>query len=130
MSNLYLLKVAELKELHARKQPLIDRLIETKHHMEANYSEKLVLEELARNTALSKFHFIRQFRKYYGRTPHQYLKEVRIEAAKRLLKNGAKVSEACFQVGFESPTSFSMLFKEITGYNPSDFLKKEQYPRA
>lgn len=130
MSNLYLSKVAELRQEHLRKQPLIDRIIETKRYMESNYPDKLDLEELARNTALSKFHFIRQFRKYYGRTPHQFLKDIRVSAAKKLLQEGVKVSEACFQVGFESPTSFSMLFKETTGSNPSDFMKKEQFPRA
>lgn len=130
MSNIYLSKVDELRQEHIRKQPLIDRLIVTKRYMESNYADKLDLEKLAKNTALSKFHFIRQFRKYYGRTPHQFLKDVRVGAAKKLLQEGMKVSEACYHVGFESPTSFSVLFKEMTGFSPSDFGKKEQFPRA
>jgi AraC-like DNA-binding protein len=42
---------------------------------------------------ISKYHFIRLFKRYYGCTPHQYLKEVRVRKAKKLIQNGMTVRD-------------------------------------
>ncbi len=62
----------------------------------------------------------------YGRTPHQYLIFVRLEHAKSRLKTNASVNEACFDVGFESPTSFAALFKKTYGLTSSGFSAEQR----
>jgi len=70
---------------------------------------------------LSKFHFVRLFKANYGRTPYQYLIEVRMKKAKEFLTKGLSVSDVCVSVGFESTPSFTRVFKKITGIMPARF---------
>jgi AraC-like DNA-binding protein len=42
------------------------------------------------------------------------------------LKNNLAVTDTCFSVGFESPGSFSTLFKKMTGLSPSAYLIRQQ----
>jgi AraC-like DNA-binding protein len=77
---------------------------------------------LAALAGLSTFHFIRAFRAHSGRTPHQYLREKRIERAKELLiTTPMPVTEICDAVGFQSLGSFSSLFRRVTGETPAAF---------
>lgn len=98
------------------------RIIQAMNYIEKNYAEKMYLDEIAKEACLSKFHFIRIFKKMIGMTPHQYLTFVRIEKVKQMLKVDRAVSEVCFAVGFESIASFSMLFKRASGISPSLYL--------
>src|SRR5438477_396937 len=80
--------------------------------------------KLADEAFFSKFHFLRLFKNAYRRTPHQYLTLVRIQKAKELLKNkNTSASQVCFDVGFESITSFTSLFKRHTRFTPASFQK-------
>lgn len=101
---------------------LYRRVVQAKLFIDNNYAEKLELGNISDEAYFSKFHFIRLFKSIYSRTPHQYLKFVRIEKAKELLKNGIPVTEVCYSVGFESVSSFSGLFSKIVGQLPSLFL--------
>ena len=109
---------------------LYRRIVQAKLFIDNNYSENIDLDNIADEAFFSKFHFIRQFKKIYGQTPHQYLKTVRIEKAMQLLRTNLTVSEACYAVGFESPGSFSSLFKRIAGVTPSAYLLRQQQIKA
>jgi transcriptional regulator GlxA family with amidase domain len=88
--------------------------------MDAQYSQPLDLDELARIANFSRYHFLRAFRRAFHATPHEYLTRKRIERAKELLaQSELTVTEICFEVGFESLGSFSMLFHKIVGWSPS-----------
>ena len=106
------------------------RLVQAKLFIDARYAEKIDLGSIADEAFFSKFHFIREFKNIYRKTPHQYLIFVRIEKAKELLKTGLSVSEVCYAVGFESLSSFSGLFKRIAGITPSDYLARQQKVKA
>lgn len=94
------------------------------------YTTPLKLDQISRAANFSPFHFIRLFRKAYHRTPHQYLINKRIEKAKELLANSDwSVTEICFEVGFESPASFSTLFRKIVGWAPSVYRARVQEMR-
>lgn len=105
---------------------LYKRVVQAKLFIEANYFEKIDLDNIADEACFSKFHFIRLFKRIYGRTPHQCLIAVRIEKAMQLLCEDASVTDACFSVGFESLTSFSSLFRRVVGITPSDYLLKQR----
>jgi AraC-like DNA-binding protein len=84
------------------------------------------LDNIADEAFFSKFHFIRLFKTVYKKTPHQYLSSIRIEKAQQLLKEGMPVSRACYAVGFESVSSFTGLFKRLTGQTPAAYQLQQQ----
>ena len=105
---------------------LYRRIVQAKLFIDNNYADKIDLDNISDEAYFSKFHFIRLFKTIYGKTPHQYLKSVRIEKAIQLLRNGKPVSEVCLLVGFDSLSSFSGLFKRIVGISPSTYLIQQQ----
>lgn len=105
---------------------LYRRIVQAKLFIDNNYADNIDIDNIADEAYFSKFHFIRQFKKIYGKTPHQYLTIVRIEKAMQLLRTDIPVSEVCYSVGFESLSYFSGLFKRIVGLTPSAYRIHQQ----
>ncbi|MEQ8477852.1 AraC family transcriptional regulator [Fulvivirga sp.] len=105
---------------------LFRRIVQAKLYIDQYYSEKIDLSNISDEANFSKFHFIRLFKSAYGKTPHQYLKYVRIEKAKGLLKDGIPVTAVCYAVGFDSLSSFSGLFSKTVGLSPSEYLGRQK----
>lgn len=85
-------------------------------------AEPLPLERVAGRLGVSRYHLIRAFRRAWGVTPHQYRTVRRIERAKTLLASSdLTVTEICLSVGFQSPGSFSALFRRATGRSPRSY---------
>lgn len=61
---------------------------------------------------MSRFHYIRMFQRVYGVTPKHYLRDLRIAKAKLKLQVGEPVTRVCTDVGYESVSTFSNVFKE------------------
>ena len=102
---------------------LYNRLVKAKLFIDKNYQENIDLDNIADEACFSKFHFIRLFKSIYGKTPYQYLTQVRIENAKHFLRLNYSVSDTCFMIGFDSITSFTGLFKKSEGKTPSEYQK-------
>ena len=109
---------------------LYRRIVQAKLFIDRNYPDNIDLNNISDEAYFSKFHFIRLFKKIYGKTPHQYLTFVRIEKAMQLLQADKPVSDVCFLVGFESLSSFSGLFKRLAGVTPSYYLAQQQQLKA
>ncbi|WP_127539620.1 helix-turn-helix transcriptional regulator [Paenibacillus illinoisensis] len=91
----------------------------------AYYNRPITLTETASIAHLSVNHFLRNYKKLFGITPHQYLTELRLQAAKRLLLDTDKpVTDVCYEVGFESLGSFSTLFSKRFHTSPSQLRAK------
>src|SRR5436190_23138366 len=103
----------------------LDYVIGTRNYIDNNYETDLNLDLLSHVRFVSKYHLLRLFKKYYGQTPNQYLTDKRIEKSKEYLKKGINITETCFAIGFESPCSFSTLFKNRTGLTPTEFQKEQ-----
>jgi AraC family transcriptional regulator len=83
---------------------------------------ELGLEELARTAGLSKFHFLRCFKRATGHTPASYRMRLRIEAAKRALRaDSASIGEIAASVGFVDLGTFGKAFKRATGRTPTAY---------
>jgi AraC-like DNA-binding protein len=108
------------------KSYLYKRIVQAKIFIDKNYADKIDVDNISNEANFSKFHFIRLFKKAYGKTPHQYLTTVRIQKAVQLLHANNTVSDVCYAVGFESLSSFGSLFKRIIGISPSEFLEEQQ----
>lgn len=123
-------EITRIKEICYHNRGQIDTVIGTRHYINNHFDKELNLDLLSHIRFTSKFHLLRLFKRYYGQTPKQYLIEKRLEQAKELLSAGANISEACYDVGFESPSSFSTLFKARFGVTPSNFQKRAIFTKS
>lgn len=109
--------VKKLTARFYRNTHQIDRVIKAKHFIDQNFNQPLSLDTISNAVHVSKFHLNREFKRLYGLTPAQHLKEKRISEAKKILANHGSVSDACYSVGYESLSTFSLLFRRMTGKN-------------
>lgn len=99
-------------------------LAHARDFMRHAYGRPINLPDISARANLSPYHFLRVYREVHGETPHEYLTRLRIEKAKALLASGShNVTEACFEVGFSSLGSFSVLFANRVGLTPSEFRR-------
>lgn len=108
---------------------LYRRIVLAKLFIDGHFADNVDLDAIAGEAAFSKFHFIRLFKMAYGKTPHQYLTQVRIEQAKLLLQNETSVTDVCFSVGFDGISSFTHLFKRLTKLTPSAYQQQQRLRR-
>jgi AraC-like DNA-binding protein len=102
--------------------PVIKNLHTARRYVDRLYDQPITIEEMSAQAALSPFHFIRQFRRVFRQTPHQYIMRLRIDKAKYLLRStDLPITEICAMVGFESLGSFSSLFSKQAGLSPSTY---------
>lgn len=127
--NYYQTEIIRIKRICYSNEEQIETVISTRHYINNNFDQELNLKLLAHIRFTSKFHLLRLFKKYYGQTPKQYLINKRIEKSKALLKKGLGVSETCFEIGFESPSSFCTLFKCKVGLTPTEFQKRATFTK-
>jgi AraC-like DNA-binding protein len=120
----YQQELLRIKEICYANKRQLDAVIRTRNYINNNLHQQVNLVLLSDVGFASKFHLLRLFKKYYGQTPQQYLTDKRIEISKKNLQNGMTVTDTCFSVGFECPSSFSTLFKNKTGLTPIQFQKR------
>jgi AraC-like DNA-binding protein len=92
--------------------------------VDTNYHQKILLNEIAAVSNMTKEAFCRYFKKVTSYTFIEFLNRYRISQSKRLLMSGKNVSNACYTCGFESLSYYNRVFKKITNENPSDFRKR------
>ncbi|GGZ40077.1 AraC family transcriptional regulator [Echinicola pacifica] len=89
-----------------------------------NYASNITLEDIADVACMTTNSFCRFFKKLTNKSFTQFLNEVRIRNASRLLiQDDLLVSEICYIVGYNSITNFNNQFKQIMGCTPKQFRK-------
>jgi len=107
---------------HSTKQELYQRLHSAKDYIDSCFAEDISLDMIAKTAHLAPVYFLREFKKNFYLTPHQYLTQRRLEEAKYLLlAKKRSVSDVCMSVGFSDLSSFSKLFKTRTGFSPERY---------
>lgn len=110
---------------------IFERIWRARKLIDDCYQMPLNLQELADRACFSRYHFIRQFRRTFHLTPHQYLIQKRMERAKELLGSSElPVTEICFEVGFQSLGSFSSLFRKCVGEAPAKFRSRLKFQKT
>lgn len=95
---------------------------EARIYIQRNYKHPLSLAQVAHHVALSPNYLATLFRRQFSRTIIDFLTEVRIEEAKRLLgEKDRKIADIADEVGYHSPYYFSRAFKKQTGRSPKAF---------
>jgi AraC family transcriptional regulator len=93
--------------------------------MAEHVTEDFDLARLAAQAGLSKFHFHRLFKKAVGVSPSCYHINLRMNAARRLLRETKKsVVAVALAVGYTSPSHFAQRFRRETGLSPSDYRRQ------
>jgi AraC-like DNA-binding protein len=103
----------------SRKSKGVEQAID---YIKNNYHKKVTLSELANQVNYSQFHFIRIFQKETGKTPFEYLTDIRVNKAKEFLSTtNQSITEICLQCGLQNSSHFANFFKSHTGVSPSEF---------
>ena len=93
--------------------------------MAEHMGEEFSLARLAEQAGMSEFHFNRLFKRATGVPPSQYLIKLRMDAARRLLRETKKsVITIVNEVGYANPSHFARLFRKETGLSPSDYRRR------
>ena len=107
------------------RQELFQRMLMAKDYIYGNYHlQEFSIDDLCKELAMSKFHFLRIFRDFFGSSPYQFLKMVRMEQARYLLEGtDLPVNEIAYQIGYEEANSFYPAFKSIYHKSPNNYRK-------
>lgn len=98
------------------------RIIRVLIYVERHLDQPLGLEDLARASAFSPYHFHRIFRAFVGEPLYAYIKRLRLEkAALNVRSTQQAITDVSFQAGYETPAAFSKAFRERFGVTPSGF---------
>lgn len=98
------------------------RVLKVKEYISAHYSEIIKLSDVASLVGMSQSAFSRFFKLRTGRTFSEYIIEIRLGVAARMLVDSNKnVSEICYECGFNNLSNFNRIFKSRRGYSPREF---------
>jgi len=96
--------------------------------MLAHLGENLDIETLARQFYMSKYTFLKHFKRAFSMTPYQYFLEVKMVQAKKLLnEKKLALGEIAMYLGFSDQSHFSNAFKKYFDISPREFQKQMRY---
>ena len=105
--------------------PFLDRVVDA---IREEPGRDWTVERLAGIGAMSRSTFAERFRSTVGRSPADYVTEVRVDAAKRMLEAGRSVSDISLELGYASDEGFSWAFRRRTGQTPSSWRLANRTP--
>ncbi len=110
-----------------KRDKMLKRLNTVLAYMESNYTKPLTNRELAQLVHLSEGRFSHIFKESMGKSPLNYINEVRLKKAWNLLsQRGMSVSQTAAMVGFQDLNNFSRQFKRHFGYPPSQTVMQQE----
>lgn len=98
------------------------RVQKVKEYINDNYARQLRLSDMAEIVGMSPVAFSRFFRQRTGRTLSDYIVDIRLGYAARMLVDSSKnISEICYECGFNNLSNFNRTFKSKRNYTPREF---------
>ena len=92
--------------------------------LRTQYNKDISFKDVAKIANFSPYHFINIFKEETGKTPHEYLLDIKIEKAQELLRlKKHNITEVCCLCGFNSISHFTTVFRTKVGVTPSDYRK-------
>lgn len=114
--------LASLGFSYTRPEQENERLNAIYKYALAHFSEKITLEEVASIAGLSPNSFCRYFKSRTGKQFSQFIIEIRIgNACKMLINNNMNIKQICYASGFQNFTCFYKQFRQITGETPAAY---------
>lgn len=98
-----------------------------KKYIEDNYMHNISLEDVSRSISVTPYYFSKVFKEETNTTFIEYLGNLRINKAKRmLLSSNLSMKEICRETGYKDPNYFSRIFKKVEGRTPSEYREQLQ----
>lgn len=102
-----------------------DTIAAVQTHIELHFNDKITIPELCNKFAIGRRTFERRFKKATGDTTYEYIRKVKVEAAKKQLESGeVTIQDVMFEVGYTDSKAFREVFKKVTGLTPLDYKNK------
>jgi RpiB/LacA/LacB family sugar-phosphate isomerase len=96
-------------------------------HVRENLATEVSVAELAKTVGMSQYYFSKLFKTSTGTTPHQYVMRQRVERAQELLREGrTALASVATQVGFETQSHFTSVFRHLVGITPKRYREMHQ----
>jgi AraC-like DNA-binding protein len=117
---------AESGSSEAARNPRRERRVdEVLRRIEAEPEEPLTLSQLARDAAMSPYHFLRTFNVISGVTPYQFVLTQRLRrAAVRLRRTTDPISAIAYEAGFNDLSTFNRRFRRIMAMTPGAWRRR------
>ena len=107
---------------HTESNVESSRIQKVKQYVNDHYADPLKLNDIADLVGMSPVAFSRFFRQRTGRTLSDYIIDIRLGYAARMLVDSSKnISEICYECGFNNLSNFNRTFKAKRNYTPRDF---------
>ena len=91
------------------------------------FDPALTVTDIREHLSLTSTTFSARFRRHHGCTPAQYIRRLRVQAAKRLLRHEElRIADIAFCVGYEHYRTFARVFKRLAGRSPQAFREHRQ----
>ena len=125
IDQLFILTARQLTHQNNSRRDFPQTFMKLDQSLRENLSHQWTLEEMAGLVGLGTTAFSEKVKNYTGFSPLNYLINIRITEAIKLLKRpDVHVTDIALDVGFYSSQHFATTFKKLTGYTPSEFRKK------
>lgn len=93
-------------------------------YIDSNLEYSISIEELAEQVSLSKFYFLKEFKRLMFVTPYQYIVSRKIEEAKQRVTEGIdSMTKIAYDLGFSDSSHFTRTFKRVVGVTPKEYKK-------
>ena len=108
-----------------KEEQAIGIIKKAKIFIEENYHKDISLDDVSRIVDISPYYFSKLFKKEAGENFIDYLTNIRIEKAKKLLQNREmSIKNICVDTGYSDPNYFSRIFKKQVGLTPTEYREK------
>lgn len=110
---------------HVLPKGIDSRLEKILYFLRNNYTEEHSIKKLSNLIGMNETAFCRYFKSKTGKTVIEYLHDIKIgQACKLLLENKLTISEIAYQCGFNNISNFNRIFKRKTNFTPSAYYKE------
>lgn len=124
IDNLLILLARQLTKQNNAQRDFPNAFMKLEQELRSNLSHQWTVEEMGALVGLGTTAFTEKVKNYTGFSPLNYLINIRISEAIRLLKGtDINLTDVALDTGFYSSQHFSTTFKKLTGYTPSQFRK-------